>query len=266
MNRFYQIPTDKYVPISHENSYLFTHYEKISNFLAFSLESNYKKILAKPVQQGYVVDWFSTIENLQNTSEKDQEKSNEDLKIYWEFIEKINSKIQQLSSLKDENSKNWASLLSKIFNHQNNQVFSNGSEICIVWGWKFNSNDLYKPNLISNILPVKLNERTPNTGFEESSKTDLSSQEQEYKKIEDINEFPKEENQIENLPPYKEKADSGFINFLKWFASKFWWLLWILLLLIVFILLFKSCNADSNCDDVNNRLLQLENKANNCLN
>ena len=70
MNKFHQIPTDSFAPISHDNSYLFNHYDKVANFLAFNLEKNYKNILAKPVQNGYSFDWFSNFENLKNINQK----------------------------------------------------------------------------------------------------------------------------------------------------------------------------------------------------
>lgn len=147
MNKFHQIPTDKFVPISHDNSYLFNHYDKVANFLAFNLEINYKNILAKPVQNGYAFDWFSPYENLININEQNTVETETALLKYWEFIAVVNAKIQQLSNSNDENNKNWASLLTKVFNHPDNFIFSNGNDICIVWGWKFDNNEIYKPNI-----------------------------------------------------------------------------------------------------------------------
>ena len=59
MHKFHQIPTDKYIPVSHENSYLFNHYDKVANFLAFNLDKNYKNIKEKQVQNGFKYDRFS---------------------------------------------------------------------------------------------------------------------------------------------------------------------------------------------------------------
>ena len=273
MNKFHQIPTDSFVPISHDNSYLFLQYDKVANFLAFNLEKNYKNILAKPVQNGYIFDWFSPYENLVNINEKSKEESELELVKYWQFIEVINAKISQLSNSNDENNKNWANLLTKVFNHKDNFVFSNGNDICIVWGWKFDNNKNYKPNfsktpdtflypdrnvVIEDVpLTNKENEIDPVNNFKEPIIED------------EINEKPLEEETFEEVPipetpeniPVEE---SSFLKFLKWFASMFWWLLWLLLFLIIFFLLLKSCDCNDHYNDINNKLNQLEQKANDC--
>jgi len=269
MNKFHQIPTDKFVPISHDNSYLFTHYDKVANFLAFNLEKNYKNILAKPVQNGYMFDWFSAYENLKNINEKESNDTEIGLLKYWEFIDIINAKIVKLSNSNDEDNKNWANLLTKVFNRQDNFVFSNGNDICIVWGWKFDNNEIYKPNITKN----------PNT-FLNPDRNAVSTEgvtKNANQENDTVNNF--EEPIIENTPVQEEVIDenpiqesledtiieeSNFKKFLKWFASKFWWLLWLLLLLIVFFLLLKSCNCNDNYNDINTKLNQLEQKANDC--
>src|SRR5690606_8724687 len=98
MNKCHNIPTDKFVPISHDNSYLFNHYAKAANFLAFNLDSNYKNLLAKPVQNGFVIDWFSTHTALKNIQDLEKDQSEWALSRYWSFINIINSKITELSS------------------------------------------------------------------------------------------------------------------------------------------------------------------------
>ena len=42
MQKFHQISTDQYVPLSHINSYLFNHYEKVHNFIKTKIDSQYK--------------------------------------------------------------------------------------------------------------------------------------------------------------------------------------------------------------------------------
>jgi hypothetical protein len=87
-----------------------------------------------------------------------------------------------------------------------------------------------------------------------------------YKRQENthIEEEVIDENPIQETPEDTIIEESNFKKFLKWFASKFWWLLWLLLLLIVFILLLKSCNCNDNYNDINTKLNQLEQKANDC--
>ncbi|MDI1317435.1 hypothetical protein [Flavobacterium sp.] len=269
MNKFHQIPTDTFIPISHDNSYLFNHYDKVANFLAFNLEKNYKNILAKPVQNGYVFDWFSVHENLVNINGKSKEESENELAKYWQFIEVINAKISQLSCSSDENNKNWANLLAKVFNSNDNFIFSNGKDICIVWGWKFNNNENYKPNI----------SKTPNTFLYPDRNAAIENvpiinKENEIEQVDDytepiVDDIPLEDENSEEIPTEEVQGvipveESSFLKFLKWFASNFWWLLWLLLLLIIFFLLLKSCDCSDNYNDINTKLNQLEQKANDC--
>ncbi|MFV8393195.1 hypothetical protein [Flavobacterium sp. LB2P6] len=241
MNKFHQIPTDKFVPLSHDNSYLFNHYDKVANFLAFNLEKNYKNILAKPVQNGYTFDWFSPYENLININEQNTVETETALLKYWEFIAVVNAKIQQLSNSNDENNKNWASLLTKVFNHPDNFIFSNGTDICIVWGWKFDNNEIYKPNIAKKQNPELISEKVVSIPEEpiEISPQEIEPVDSFVEPLEE--EIPIEEEVIEEVPN-DENIDNkqfSFLEFLKWFASKYWWLLLILLGLIMLVAIFK---------------------------
>ena len=279
MNKFHQIPTDIFVPISHDNSYLFNHYDKVANFLAFNLEKNYKNILAKPVQNGYLVDWFSVYENLTNSNQKSTAETETSLLKYWEFIEIINARILKLSNSNDENDKNWASLLTKVFNHQDNFVFTNGNDICIVWGWKFNNNEIYRPNISKSPNKFLNPDRNGVSTDNSTPKAEPQKEQSEPKAaitepiIEEKPIYNKTIDEVAFIETPQDKTpkaevnkteDSSFLKFLKWFASKFWWLLWLLLLLIIFFLLLKSCDYNDNYNDINYKLNQLEEKANSC--
>ena len=281
MNKFHQIPTDTFVPVDHDNSYLFNHYDKVANFLAFNLEKNYKNILAKPVQNGYLVDWFSVYENLTNSNQKSTAETETSLLKYWEFIEIINTKILKLSNSKEENDKNWASLLTKVFNHKDNFVFSNGNDICIVWGWKFNNNEIYRPNISKSpntfLNPdrnaVSTDNLAPNSA-PEIQKTEpkvaipepIIEPKPTSKAV--IDEVSFIETPIDETPAAEVNTteESSFLKFLKWFASKFWWWLWLLLLLIILFLLLKSCDCNDRYNEIDNKLNQLEQKASDCAN
>jgi hypothetical protein len=231
MFKFHQIPTDTFVPISHDNSYLFNHYDKVANFLAFNLEKNYKNILAKPVQNGYAFDWFSIYENLKSIDEKAKIESEQALVKYWEFMDIINLKIGQLLSSNDDNNKNWADLLTKVFDHKNNFIFSNGTELCIIWGWKFDNNQNYKPNFVSqnNSIPA-----VPQTLKSEP----VIAQQDDVVDVA-IDESPEEEIQPDELDAEIIEKPS-FLEFLKWFASNYWWLLWLLITLVALVFFIKS--------------------------
>lgn len=237
MNKFHQIPTDTFVPISHDNSYLFNHYDKVANFLAFNLEKNYKNILAKPVQNGYAFDWFSNYENLKNINEKPKSESESELLKYWEFIDTINLKISQLADSNEDNNKNWAELLSKVFDHQNNFIFSNGTDLCIVWGWKFDNNQNYKPNFAAKTNPIAPIAETLES---QPIPTQQNVLEEEY-----VEEPFEEEIQQDNLEE-EIIEETSFLEFLKWFASTYWWLLWLLTALIVLVFFIKSFAFEIN--------------------
>ena len=237
MNKFHLIPTDTFVPISHDNSYLFNHYDKVANFLAFNLEKNYKNILAKPVQNGYVFDWFSNYQNLKNINEKTKSESDNELLKYWEFIDTINLKISQLADSNDANNKNWAELLSKVFDHQNNFIFSNGTDICIVWGWKFDNNQNYKPNFAAKTNPIAPIAETLES---QPIPTQQNVLEEEY-----LEEPVEEEIQQDNLEE-EIIEETSFLEFLKWFASRYWWLLWLLTALIALVFFIKSFAFEIN--------------------
>ncbi|WP_353076894.1 hypothetical protein [Flavobacterium sp.] len=238
MNKFHQIPTDSFVPISHDNSYLFNHYDKVANFLAFNLEKNYKNILAKPVQNGYAFDWFSNYDNLKNINELPKSASETELLKYWEFIDVIQHKISQLSDSNDENNTNWAELLSKVFDHQNNFIFSNGTNLSIVWGWKFDNIQNYKPNFAAKIDSIYQIEEPI-----ESQPTPIPQDVLEEEFIDEPVED--EEIQPDNLDE-EIKEETSFLEFLKWFASTYWWLLWVLTALIAFVFFIKSFAFEIN--------------------
>jgi hypothetical protein len=238
MNKFHQIPTDTFVPISHDHSYLFNHYDKVANFLAFNLEKNYKNILAKPVQNGYAFDWFSNYENLKNINEKPKLESETVLLKYWEFIDVLNLKVSQLSESNDDNNKNWAELLRKVFDHQNNFIFSNGSNLCIVWGWKFDNNQNYKPNFVAKNNPIL---PTVETFFSQPTSIPQNIVEEGYVDKSD----EEEETQLDNLEE-EIIEETNFLEFLKWFAITYWWLLWFLTVIIALIFFTKSFAFEIN--------------------
>lgn len=256
MNKFHQIPTDQFVPISHDNSYLFTHYDKVSNFLAFNLNRNYKNILAKPVQNGYMFDWFSVHEGLININQYGKTETDAGLIKYWEFIEIVNAKIAELSNTDDEDRRNWASLLSKVFNHHNNFIFSNGKEISIVWGWKFDNNEIYKPSIANkpaigavqgveagaiSSINAEHDQKIEKMNLAVEEKGQVDAEKPKIRAIKPIFDEPTEV--LGSTDAVKEQDSNkiyGFRGFLQWFAAKFWWLLWLLTFLAALVFFIKA--------------------------
>lgn len=246
MQKFHQISTDQYVPLSHDNSYLFNHYEKVHNFIKLKIDSQYKNILAKPIKHNYEVEWFSPFPDLRETTENQQLA----LHHYWDFQDKLSKQLDVLSNNKDEDTKNWISLLKTVFNPENNIIFNNDSNISIVWGWKFENNNIQKPLLadpskLTN--PVFIEPPITIEQVEGKINDDVNGDliiEPEPELINDENDdsifkedFQEVENEIEKI---EEKG--GFLEFLKEFAGKYWWLLVVLLSLIVLVYFIKTIN------------------------
>jgi hypothetical protein len=243
MIKFHQIPTEKYKPLSHDKEYLFNLYEKISNFLAFNLENdkNHKNKIAKPVRNLNDTDFYAPFPNLKPIEEI--ENKDNIVNDYFNFIEVVNHKIEILKQAKDENHKDWAKILTEVFNEKNNFVFSNEKEFCIVWGWEFDNKINYKPNIQDKKPSVNSNPFvSPSENFQKNeSNNNVNIEEEPFEEEpitieDDIEEVIIEEIYVDE--PIQEKK--SFLEFLKWFASTYWWLLLILSSLIIIIFLYKS--------------------------
>jgi hypothetical protein len=95
--------------------------------------------------------------------------------------------------------------------------------------------------------------------FEEPEQEPLK-QEEPYteEQEEEIDEETVEEISDEEI--FEEQA--SFLEFLKWFASRFWWSLGLLLLLITAVLLVRTITSNSYYTEMNSSLSQLENNVN----
>lgn len=257
MHLFYTIPTDTFVPLSHDKAYLFVHYDKIANFLSLHMDRKYRHMLAKPIKNNYHIEWYSPYDNLKpNERSSVSEHSN---RKYWEFYNELESKIKQLSRANDENARDWMSLLNKVFSPENNILFTNGNDICIVWGWKFENNQIVRPDLLigandqSEVNNQDVDELTnfidqPKSESEAKNEEGVSNKEKEEDKLVEEEFFWRDEPEVQEQvivdPPYIEAMSTetkpSFLEFLKYFASKYWWLLIVLLALLAFILLYKS--------------------------
>ena len=255
MEKFHQIATEQYIPISHDKSFLFDLFDKISNFLAFNLnsEKNFRNILAKPVKNNYDIDFYSVYPNLINIETVDNKNSI--LIEYWDLLNLISEKIDSLKASKDENNKEWANILSLVFNDKNNIIFSNGTNFCIVWGWEFENKNNYKPIIDKNPkvedqnsikadpngIPVS---ETITEPIEVDNVPDVTSEEDKIEKeVEDTfspNDDDSDEIDSEVVAEIETQEPNSFLEFLKWFASNYWWLLLVLTTLIIIVFFVKS--------------------------
>lgn len=253
MEKFHQIATEQYIPISHDKSFLFDLFDKISNFLAFNLnsEKNFRNILAKPVKNNYHIDFYSAYPNLINI--ETVENKNTILIEYWDLLNLISEKIDSLKASKDENNKEWANILSLVFNDKNNIIFSNGTNFCIVWGWEFENKNNYKPIIDNNPRVEEQNsiKADPNgipvsepitESIEVDNETDVPSEVFNEKEIDDTKSPIDEPEEIEPevVAEIETQEPNSFLEFLKWFASNYWWLLLLLTTLIIIVFFIKS--------------------------
>ena len=247
MNKFYEKAIDYYLPLSHDNNYLFNHYDRITNFLTFNIDQQYRNLLAKPIKSGYNLEWFSIYPNLINAQDSQYEEFA--YRKYFEFSEVIKQRIENFKSQRDSDAINWADILEKVFNENDNFIYTNGQDIVIVWGWKFDNRQIYKPDLQLNNVKDDLFENNHqenlsplenDNDINENLDTPIDVEEEplndliEEKPVEEIIE--EQEEDVEE-PIVKKK---GFLEFLEWFAATYWWLLVVLLILIVLVFWYKS--------------------------
>lgn len=247
MDKFYEISTDEYKPISQNNSYLYKEYERISNFLAKYLDDtrSYKFLLGKPVQKNYMIEWYSGYSDLKDVRGYPNLQETA-YRRYFDFIDLVEKKIKSLEQDKEFDSQYWADVLSEIFSKENNLIFSNGEEISIIWGWKFNNNEIFKPSVEfpENDTDSEIIEDTNQDEKDILNPPGLENQDEENRteeegEDEENNVKIEAEDDISFRDSEKEKKN-GFLEFLKWFASKFWWILLILLITIAVVFTFKA--------------------------
>ena len=265
MELFHHISTESYAPISHDNSYLFNHYDRVNNFIKTRMDPKFRNILAKPVQRNYNIEWFSIYRDLEKHEKIAGDNS---LREYWRFKNALDKYLQTLNATQDEDVKNWIELLNKVFNPDDNIIFSNGKEICLIWGWEFEENNSYSPQLHDEEnSPTKElitlgEEPIEDEQIEEKVFEGDKVGEEDDDVIKDNNIVPDievkfitfgeepieedvfegEENEVEDEFPDKSSPYS-FLEFLKDFAARYWWLLVVMLVIICTVFLFYSINS-----------------------
>ena len=248
MHLFDQFSTDKYVPLSHDNTYLFDHFDRVHNFIRTRIDRKYRDILAKPQKRNFDVEWYSVYPNL------NKGENSFALEQYWQFKELLEKQLEMLLSQPDADAKNWTELLRKVFNAEDNVIYSNGESIAIVWGWKFENTENQKPEILTSSPITDTSVALPLPADEEVTKIDTvdvhpkeqeksSEPEEILEPVEDIFEddpfepFPVNDDKEEIV---EEQEKKGFLEFLKDFAAKYWWLLIVLLAFISLVYFFKT--------------------------
>lgn len=253
MQKFHSIATDRYIPLSFDNAYLFSQYDRISNFLVFNLDKKYRNFLAKPVKNNYDIDWYSIHMGLQTVEHSSYREYG--LKQYWLVMEELQKRIEDLMRNRDANVQYWGAILQTVFNPEDNLIFTNGHDICIIWGWKFENNQNRKPHILGDSFQESISPEDtplpPQIPDMDPPIADISApkQSQNLEPVPAIappisspvapEEYFMADVKEENIDVEIAKKES-FLAFLKYIAVTYWWVLIVLLVLICLVFFFKS--------------------------
>lgn len=250
MHLFDQFSTEQYIPLSHDNTYLFDHFDRVHNFIRSRIDRKYRDILAKPQKRNFDVEWYSVYPDL------NKEENSFAAQQYWQFKELLEKELEMLTSKTDADAKNWIDLLRKVFNAEDNVIYSNGENIAIIWGWKFDNTENQKPEILSETSsPQQSISDQPETLPIPTDVEDLKKNSEDIFQDEPIieEELPEKSEFIFEDDPFEpllddeeeeqiveEQEKKGFLEFLKEFAAKYWWLLIVLLAIIALVYFFKT--------------------------
>ena len=244
MIRFYNISTTEFRPISFENVYLYAEYNKIKNFLISNNQQELLKVLSVPSYKKNNIEWSANTNNeikkLDKYSKNQQDKI---LSQYNEFLNSYNSFINNLRLSKNQDNKNWGELLFSLIEGTANELFFDGENIYITWGWRLldeNSKKLIPvysppPSIVETMTPV----------------------------IEDLIDSPESIPIIDEYDPFEEVEKLSWLDRFYLLLKKLWWLIPMLSFIILIMLLFRSCENQS-CIDLNNKIHNIDTLLDNC--
>ena len=267
MKKIITISGDQYTPVSVGRNYVFRQYDSIHSFLKRNFNDDFSSILCKPIQSGESIVFYTDKSgDFRPIDEFSSEQKNQILIEYNAFLHKVHLKCKEYKLSNDIDYANWADILTIVFDHDSNMLFSDGNNLAIVWGWKFRLKENYflpfeafSHTLLDEIPPVNDTEiEELNSGFQADEIVPVSEIKEEDIVPQDIAEDDVEEKLEEDvveedpiLPPpngFKRPPVVPKINFFfslldafERFAKKYWWLILIFLAIILWLLLFKSC-------------------------
>jgi len=240
MIRFYNISTTEFRPISFENVYLYAEYNKIKNFLISNNHQELLKVLAVPSYKKNNIEWSAISNNeIKKLDEYSKTQQDKILSQYNEFLNSYNSFINNLRSSKNQDNKNWGELLFSLIEGTANELFFDGENLFITWGWRLldeNSKKLIPvysppPSVVETMTPI----------------------------IEDVIDEPEVIPIIDEYEPFEEVEKLSWLDRFYLFLKRIWWLIPMLSVIILILVLLKACE-NNECDPV---CVELDNKLNN---
>jgi subtilisin family serine protease len=231
MNKFTAISTKDYSPLSYKEEYFHDKYELIQSFISKNIGKDFSDILAIPVIKEREVEWYTKSERkFKRVSEYPKSEQNKILSLYWKRMKRINELSASFSSSNSYDKKRWAELVNEVFNSNNNIVFSDGENIVLLWGWKFNAlEENYVPPLIISSVGESKKPVTPEP-IDPTISDPISVR------------TPDIEDELPETFVTKAPWHISFWQWLKRMFRRFWWLL-LLLLVLWFILNLDSCSS-----------------------
>ena len=127
MQKFYNISTTDFRPISFESVYLYGEYKKIKNFLLSNNKQELLKVLAIPSYKNNNIVWSANTNNeIKKLDQYSKTQQNKILSEYNEFLNSYNNFVNNLRSSKNQDNKNWGELLFSLIEGTANELFFDG--------------------------------------------------------------------------------------------------------------------------------------------
>ena len=262
MRKQYTLAYSQFTPVSLGNSYLFTQFEAIDNFVSAHCRGELHHLLLKPIKRQSEVDFWSedgreyqTIDKLSNDQRQDV------LKRYNAAIYEMHQFAKQLMIGVGEEDYKWGEIILKAFDSNTHILLSDGNQFSMVWGWQFANKALYELPfeayssfiLMDFLPPVEtedkvLDEIEPIVETPESEPDFSVVNEDESTTTHTQHEpSPKEEKKVTTIkrPPITPTSN-GFTRFLdgtERFGKKYWWLVLLIFIILLFFLL-RGCEGN----------------------
>jgi subtilisin family serine protease len=265
MIKIFTISGEQYTPVSVGRNYVFRQYDSIYSFLKRNFNDDFSSILCKPIQSGEsIVFYTDQLGDFRPIDEFSSEQKNQILIQYNAYLHKVHIKCKEYKLSNDVDYASWADILTIVFDHDSNMLFSDGIKLAIVWGWKFRLKEKYflpfevfshtligeNQSINEDAVPDSdLNDQqTVETDLNDVDSEDIIDEKFELEEVEEEASEIEEDTFIPPLiaekKPVIAKEKHWFLRFLdafERFAKKYWWLILIFLAIILWLLLLKSC-------------------------
>jgi hypothetical protein len=220
MTKFYKISTTDFQPISFKNVYLYTEYKKIKNFLVSNNQQELLKALAIPSYKNNNIEWSANANNeVKKLDQYVQDQQDKILSQYNEFLNSYNSFINNLRSSKNQDNKNWGELLFSLIEGTANELFFDGEDIFITWGWRLLDENSKK------LIPVY----SPPPSIVEDMTSVIEGEIDEPAPIPVIEEYEE--------GPFEEEEKLSWLDSSYLFFKRQWWLIPFLSFCILLVLI-----------------------------